>query len=200
MLSTIPFAGFYQTQYDESLDQALESMFSDECGDPVPELVSKAFDRINWQKVHLAYAQMYCDQFLGESGIKARYESMESPKEYNFTTDRIFVEIEQDEAERLFAEVDKTLLQSIAASRFTSYDGFISYYEPDFHAWGDVAEWDHNQLGCLLTAYAENELDVSSEFALVEDANCNGWLDDMLCESCDLSDLFAELDKVREGV
>lgn len=198
MLSTIPFAGFYSSWHDQNLEFALEMMFSDDSGKPFPELLNEAYDRVQWHKVYLAYARMYCDQFLHHTGIKAKYESMESPREYNFTTDRIFVEIEQAEVERLFAAVDKDTLQKFVEERFTSRSGFISFYEPDFEAWGDVAEWDYNQVGTLVLAYAEQFIDVDDEYSLVEDANCNGWLDEMIHNSCDLSDLFDRREKYLE--
>ncbi len=188
MLSTIPFSGFYESRHSESLEWALEMLFSDDNGDAIPGLLEEAFWRVDWAKVHLAYAQMYCDQFTEAAQIKVVFESLQSPREYNFTTDRIFVHIDLAEVERLLTSVDRDIMKDLAEQRFTSRSGFVSFYDPDYTTWGPVEDWDHNQVGTLVEAFALMYID--DEFALVEDANCNGWLDEMICCSCDLSDLF----------
>ena len=87
------------------------------------------------------------------------FESMDSPREYNFATDRVYGEIPLKVLREIFrrskAEKHETLAAIIGA-RFTSYDGFASFYSPDLDSWlakaGPLAGWDHNELGTLLIA------------------------------------------------
>lgn len=181
MLAVIPFAGFYNTLHDAQLDQALEQMFTDrETGCERNEgLEMRAYGACNWAAVHREYAKYYAEAWLAEHGIAGEFESLQSPREYNFTTDRIFVKLADGEPERLLATVDRADLARVAAEMFTSWDGFISFYSPDVADWGDVATWDHNQMLCLLRAHADPDED---EFDVMEFASCNGYFEEWIGE------------------
>ena len=71
-------------------------------------------------------------------------------------------------------------LEATARDMFTSRDGFSSFYSPDVSEWGDVSEWDHNQIGCLIAAYVAQQnpdFDQYAEFDLMESARCNSGFD-----------------------
>lgn len=176
MLAVIPFSGFYNSLHDAKLDRALEQMFSDrETGCERNEgLELRAYAACDWSAVHRAYAKHYAEAWLAEHGIKGEFESLQNPREYNFTTDRIFVKLAEGEPARLLATVDRARLADVATEMFTSRSGFISYYSPDVADWGPADEWDHNQLAALLVAHAGDEGD---EYGLMEGATCNGYLE-----------------------
>ena len=182
MLTTIPFSGFYCTLHESALDDAVEQMFSDKAtGCTVYRgLADRAQWDCDWGLVMRDYAEEYAGQFADHFGIRMSFESMTSPKEYNFTTDRIFCHIPLDECTRLLSATPRDLLDKVAAEMFTSRDGFMSFYSPDISTWGDLSEWDYNQIGCLITAYVRHEepdFDQYAEYALMEDAQCNGYFD-----------------------
>lgn len=81
---------------------------------------------------------------------------MTSPREYNFETDRLFVNASKALVNRLWArsrEDGHETLRRVIQDRFTSCDGFISHYRNTLEDWpGDLVDWDHNQLGTLLIA------------------------------------------------
>lgn len=89
--------------------------------------------------------------------IGATFDEMVSPREYNFGTDRVFAHIPVTAIRRMFrlsrAEKHATLAE-IIARRFTSRDGFSSFYPSDLASWlsRPVTDWDHNELGTLLDA------------------------------------------------
>jgi len=158
-LTTVPFSGFYNSWHDYELDHALDSMVSDKTGcHPYESIRERVFDLIPWGDVHTAYARKYCAAFAEEYGIDLKFESMSSPKYYNYETDRIFAHISDEEVRRLFDAVDRDDLQALIRSRFTSCSGFISHYSNDLGDWGDIDAWDHNQIGTLVEAYAVQEL------------------------------------------
>lgn len=185
-ISTIPFGGFYQSIHDSEIDNALERMFSDRnTGNERNEGLESAFFRkCDFSVVHLDYAKAYAEAFAEEFKIKLEFESLSSPKEYNFTTDRIFVTIADSEVTRLHSLVTAEELDKAAKERFTSYSGFISSYSNDVADWGDLQEWDHNQIGTLIAAYvnqeANTEFDQYSELSLMECFTSNGGLDSSL--------------------
>ena len=53
----------------------------------------------------------------------------------------------------LLAKIDKDVFRSTIKERFTSRDGFISFYPNRVEDWPDLEEWDHNHVGTLLEAY-----------------------------------------------
>jgi hypothetical protein len=189
MLSVIPFSGFYNSIHDSELDRALEQMFSDESGNPYDGLVSCAFDLVQWQKVHAAYAAHYAAAFCEEFDIVgATFESLASPREYNFETDRIFITLPEPEVSRILTVTPRDILDNVASEMFTSRSGFISHYSPDVDSWGPVAEWDHNQCFALLSAYVLHmrdgeAFDSWAEYSIMEHCSGNGYLDKWLSES-----------------
>lgn len=89
--------------------------------------------------------------------LNLEYESMDSPREYNFATDRVYAHIPWRRVLRLFAisKADKhETLSDTIRRRFTSRSGFISFYPDDLQSWlaKPLADWDHNELGTLLLA------------------------------------------------
>ena len=186
MLTTIPFSGFYYSLHDSALDSAIESIFSNDSGDARPEIMRRVFDAADWRMVQAKYAAYYAAAFAAEFKLPLQFESMESPKEYNFSTDIVFCTISAETAALLFDTCDKALLDKIARETFTSRDGFASFYDPDFTEWGDILTWDRNQLGALIRAHVTEQnpdFDQWAEFDLMENAQCNGHLDTWIFES-----------------
>jgi hypothetical protein len=185
MITTIPFSGFYCTLHESALDDAIEQMFSTDGCVVNNGLADRAQFECSWGDVRKAYAKEYAEQFSREFDIPLEFDSMESPKYYNFTTDRIFCRVPLEVCIRLESELPDNALADQARDMFTSRDGFSSFYSPDIDEWGDIAEWDHNQIGCLIEAYVLHQnpdFDQYAEYALMDDAQCNGvvwnWIDE----------------------
>jgi hypothetical protein len=175
-LSTIPFSGFYCSMHDRELDYACKNILQDGGGDPVhPALLDRLFDAIDWRAAHEAYARRYAASWCDAMGIVgAEFDELNSPREYNFTTDRIFIRIPDGEVTRILASIDRARLDETARAMFTTRDGFISSYSPRVEDWGPVSDWDHNQLGCMLAALQPEEFD---EWDIVENWSGNGVLE-----------------------
>lgn len=185
MLTTIPFAGFYNSMHDDELDRALEQAFADDsgCHQVSDELHQHAFDAVEWGAVHTAYAVKYVKSFADKFKLKLKFDELKSPREYNFGTDRIFATITQKEVRRMRREVDQAIFKRHVEEDYTSRSGFMSYYEPDVRKWKPWKEWDHNQVGTLLRAFIETKegaFDYDAERDLVEDWSCNGHIENML--------------------
>lgn len=183
----IPFSGFYGTWHDDEFDQTLEMMFDPEGSgaDYAGKLAMLFFDTVNWSAAQTEYAKDYAENFAAALGISCEWEEMISPREYNFTTDRLFAKFDAAELRAMLVRADiRAALDIVAADMFTSCSGFISHYSPDVDSWGDdISEWDYNQRGALLRAAANviiadgENFGQAQEFELMEDARCNGWLD-----------------------
>jgi len=191
MLTTIPFSGFYGSIHDSEIDNVLEQMVSDSSG------VSPVSDRISsdlWMHTgdcRTEYSRAYVENFTallnGETGLKVAltWESLSSPREYNFATDRIFAELSFSDVQKLFCKVSKEKLDTAARERFTSRSGFISHYSPDWKEWGSLKEWDHNQIATILEALVSEFFPVDWEWALIEDFSGSGNLDNWVYDAMD---------------
>lgn len=90
-----------------------------------------------------------------------RYESMSSPREYNFTTDRLFA-YGRLQAFRVMLRLarrpeNKAAWSRIVRERHASRDGFCSWYPADSNQWPEhIAEYDHNHLATLLAFALES--------------------------------------------
>jgi hypothetical protein len=175
----LPFSGFYESLHDYELDRALDSMFSDDSGCSVnATLHGRGFAGVDWGQVRLAYSQSYVDSFAAEFHLEPmRFADTESPRFYNFETDRIYAKVSAEEVAQMFRDTDPARLSEIATERHSSRSGFASFYSPDWQSWGPVTEWDHNQTKTLLLAYLATqgtEWESGRCHALCEDWEGNG--------------------------
>lgn len=178
----IPFAGFYETYHDMKVDEAVESGFNwDPETSEDKELPDAFWDAdINWSAIHNEYCKQYVAAFAEAFELDLEFVEMTSPREYNFTTDRIFATIPEEQMNKI---KDKVLGseegRKYVSDRFTSRDGFSSFYSNDL----DDEEWkgelDYNQLGVILQFYVEQDISEENwyefECGLVEDFELYGW-------------------------
>lgn len=183
MLTTIPFSGFYESAHSSAIDDAEEWMFTDrDSGTHPNEGLNTALWRdCNYQGVHNLYARDYCENFGRWLKIESlKFDELNSPREYNFTTDRIFATLSKADATHLYNSVPYDKLKAKARERHTSRDGFASFYSPDILAWGPVETWDHNQLGTLMEVVADEEaggmFGSNDELELVDQERVGDWI------------------------
>lgn len=177
----LPFPGFYES----SLTSALDCEEEQECdnfaekesspyevetyvADEALRLSAKDFAEIffdvtdygvAYQQIARDYLEVFALTFKEEFGfpLDAKYEEMTSPREYNFTTDRLFALIPEEVVQKLFdlsKSEDHVRLAAKIKKECTSYDGFFSYYSNDLAVWLEkpLEDWDHNELEVMLSA------------------------------------------------
>lgn len=183
MITTIPFTGFYDSLHNSRFDDVIERAFQNDDGEVNQGLLDRVWCKLDISTGYQNYAKAYAKAFCEKFEIVGEFESMTSPREYNFTTDRIFIKLADSEIQRIFNECDKARLTEVCKAKFTSRDGFSSFYSPDWQTWGDVTEWDHNQCGALIQAFIDPDFDKWAEYYLCEDFSGFGLLDDWICEN-----------------
>jgi hypothetical protein len=171
----IPFSGFYESLWSSEIDhheeQEAEHFAERQAEEGIPEplrldgsdFAELLFECADYRKIHEAIAKTYAEAFnnvISEAiGVELgmTFESMTSPRYYNFETDRIFCHIPEASVAALF-ELSKLdghkALAKVLEGRHTSYDGFHSFYDNDVAAWLEkpLEDWDHNELCSLLLA------------------------------------------------
>lgn len=167
METNIPFSGFYYSLWDMEIDnqeeQEVEYLRSEDsdvsysaitAGDVQEVLLRYTSRSAIFKEIAEIYVEAWQDLINGELDldIALNFTVMVSPREYNFTTDRLFAEISRDDIAKIYKKVGRQRLREKAKEMFTSRDGFCSFYSPRIEEWGPVREWDYNQLGCLMEA------------------------------------------------
>ena len=210
-ISTIPFQGFYNSLYSYAIEGEIESSLDwytedYDLTEAQRDTLANGYLEKNTSEFYYNISKDYAESFIYEIeretglSLNARFESMESPREYNFQTDRLFIELPEASA---VAFVDYILanhkeeLEKLIAQRFTSRDGFWSNYKNTLEAWGNPSEWDLNQLGtCFeIFEYLENEI---YEHSIYESIS-NG-LADTLGDAADkMLDRCLEKKEIREA-
>lgn len=192
-LVQIPFPGFYHSDLTHALDREEEDeamhytrrdseeeseyQYPEALRLDESELVQALSDSISYQVAFQYIAQAYVEafvEFFREEGVVDGmvFESMTSPREYNFGTDRVFATVPLTTVKRWYEEVSRKQLTAMIRSRHTSYDGFYSFYTTDLDAWlaKPLDTWDHNELTTLMLARLEDtdhDEDPSVEYQLV---------------------------------
>lgn len=157
----LDFPGFYESVLSDALDNAENMMVEN-----LMDNHDLRFDGVDAYEACMD-ASTYATGFnliakanvdwlnhvLDGTGIVLTYESMESPREYNFSTDALFVTV--NDIELLATLVDPAKFEALIKEQFTSRSGFHSFYSNDIEVWRakPYADWDHNELGTLLTSY-----------------------------------------------
>ena len=163
MEARIPFGGFYESLWSGGIDNE-EEQYAERLAEDheisQSDVANLLFQHTKYRTAYEAVAQDYVplfEAFINELGVKIdmTYKDMTSPREYNFETDKIFVEVSLASMKRLLKRVGNTAMRKAAKAMFTSRDGFISHYRNDITEWGPIEDWDHNQLYCLFTAAVE---------------------------------------------
>ena len=206
MIINIPFSGLYYSKYDRELDYVEEREIEnfEETHNltvaQVDELSSILFNSTDWgvahRKVAEAYAKAFNEKFKEWTDIDLglKFESLSSPREYNFQTDRLFTHISDEVVHTLFDGADREKLAKVIRERFTSCDGFISFYSNYLPDWltREVDEWDHNELCTLLMSWlpedwswevfenvTEGEVFYSAWSEAVDWPKVEAWLDEI---------------------
>jgi hypothetical protein len=213
----IPFSGFYESLWSAFLDDAETGLAESLSGkiegeDDRPEaefyghsasaIAEAMYWCVDYRALHASVARDYAETFsdtvdrAAGRPLRLRFATMESPREYNFTTDRIFMRIPRATVRHMRRTVDVAAMDRIAAERHTSRPGFISSYDPNWRAWGSVDAWDHNQLATLLLAFLETigESSEDIEDRAREDAQCNGYFDSEVWDALDMDALKKRLE------
>lgn len=160
----LDFPGFYESVLSDALDDAETQMVEgliDSYDLPAEANPHTAcYDASKYSIGFKAITEAYVDwlnHVLEDTGIELTFDSMESPREYNFTTDALFVAI--NDLARLYADTNTASLNAVIKERFTSGPGFHSFYSNDPDEWRakPLNEWDHNERGALLTAYLRQQ-------------------------------------------
>jgi len=211
-ISTIPFQGFYNSLYSYSIEGEIENSVEwytedYDLTEAQRDTLANGYLEKNTSEFYYNVSKDYAEAFIYEIerdtglSLNARFESIESPKEYNFKTDRLFIELPEASAVAFInyiLENHREELEKLIEQRFTSRSGFISHYENTLEAWGDPSEWDLNQLGTCFEIFEYLEGEIYDGHSIYESIS-NG-LAETLSDAADkMLDRCLEKKQIREA-
>ena len=181
--STIPFDGFYESFISDDIDYQIGQQIewdSDiyDLNESEQQILWDSYLSVNrsyfYNQIAEDYTNFYIDNLNAKLNyaypdhgftLNAKFNLLTSPKEYNFETDRIFIDIEKDHAIDFIKYIIKNYkkeLEEKIKQRFTSRDGFWSHYKNGLNLWTqDYSKWDHNQIGTCFELFNLEEEDIN---------------------------------------
>ena len=157
----IDFGGFYNSIHSDNIDWKIESE-------------EWNFDTVLWSETQKSYCESYIDRLNNKLDLELKYIGLDSPKYYNFTTDKIIAQIDRQFAvnKLLPLTYDKNFL-NWANPLLKSRDGFRSFYD-------GIAD--------LIKKSMDNDTEFEILMAMVVD-----WLIDDHCINEEIYDLEYEI-------
>ena len=175
--STIPFCGFYESFISDDIDYQIGQQIewdSDiyDLNEDEQQILWDSYLSVNRKYFYNQIAQDYTNFYieilnrrLKGFELEAKFNLFTSPREYNFKTDRIFINIEKNHAIDFIKYIIKNYkkeLEKKIKDRFTSRDGFISFYKNSLDLWiDDYSEWDCNMIGTCFELFDLEEEDIN---------------------------------------
>ena len=169
--STIPFDGFYNSYISSDIEHQIGQQIewdSDiyDLNEDEQQILWDNYLSVNRVSFYNEIAEHYTDLYIDALNerlegftLNAKFNLLTSPREYNFETDRIFIDIERDHAIDFIKYTIKNYkkeLENKIKERFTSRSGFWSHYKNGLDLWTqDYSEWDHNQIGTCFELFFE---------------------------------------------
>jgi len=181
--TTIPFDGFYESFISADIENQIGQQIELDC-DIYDLNVNE--EKILWDnylsvnrsyfynQISKDYTKFYIDSLNAKLNyaypdhgftLNAKFSFLTSPREYNFETDRIFIEIEEnhciDFIKYIIKHYKKELEEKIK-QRFTSRSGYWSYYKNTLDSWTqDYSEWDCNMIGTCFELFDLEEEEIN---------------------------------------
>jgi hypothetical protein len=148
------FTGFYGSHWDEPCFYGEEEYYN------LPS--DKSFDEfVDWDRYHTHIAKEMCSEvhcLLSDYVKGIEFERISSPKYYNFENDAIHCEIDIEEFKiQTYLEDNRDAFADYLKERYTSRDGFISFYSNDVNEWIHAWSSDEHMVGAVLQFICINE-------------------------------------------
>ena len=161
--STIPFDGFYCSFISSDIEHQIGQQIEwdtdiYDLNEDEQQILEDNYLSVNRSSFYNEIAKHYTDLYIDALNerlegftLNAKFNLLTSHKEYNFETDRIFIEIEENHAVDFIKHIVqnyKKELENRIEDRFRSRSGFISFYKNSIDLWTkDFKEWDCNMIG-----------------------------------------------------
>jgi hypothetical protein len=159
------FKGFYNDYYyndDYLLQRELDNIsvnFENIQEDILKFINNTFYDCINYNDFNIDFLKAYCDN-LSDNNINFEFETISSPKYYNFNNDscNVTVIIKNWELIQKFINTNLKDFKTYLEDNYTSCSGFWSHYPNDLQYWLNIVNNPNNdnyehEIGSILQFY-----------------------------------------------
>ena len=112
---SLNFGGFYHSEHSETIENNIE-------------LYGYYWEDVDYKKTHINYCKAFLNRLGEELNINLSFISLDSPRQYNFTTDKIFCSISDKDFKALLSTYDTKELYNYIEEHSKSRSGFTSFY------------------------------------------------------------------------
>tara|TARA_R110002167_G_scaffold51091_1_gene148218 strand:- start:231 stop:737 length:507 start_codon:yes stop_codon:yes gene_type:complete len=112
---SLNFGGFYHSEHSDNIDSKEESY-------------GYNWEDVDYKKTHINYCKEYLNKLNFELEIDLTFIQLDSPREYNFTTDKIVCSISNKDFKTLLNTYDTKELFNYIEEHSKSRSGFTSFY------------------------------------------------------------------------
>ena len=157
MKATLPlFPGFYESELSNLMDLE-EERRQEEDGEIPP---------VDYAASRIAISKVWVEALNDELGTEFEFDELISPKEYNFETDAIVVEVNEADTVKLDEVMESDTFRRVVAEELRPRSGFIPYYSNDIED-GDwqrpLSEWSAVQVSLLIRAMIHDTIGADSD-------------------------------------
>tara|TARA_R110001599_G_scaffold5326_1_gene27142 strand:- start:515 stop:1018 length:504 start_codon:yes stop_codon:yes gene_type:complete len=112
---SLNFGGFYHSEHSETIENNIE-------------LYGYDWEEVDYTKTHTNYCKAFLNRLGEELDVNLSFISLDSPRQYNFTTDKIFCSISDKDFKALLSTYDTKELYNYIEEHSKSRSGFTSFY------------------------------------------------------------------------
>ena len=112
---SLAFGGFYHSEHSENIEIKAESYGYD-------------WEDVDYKNTYINYCNSYLNKLSEELEINLKFIQLDSPREYNFTTDKIVCSISNKDFKALLNTYDTKELFNYIEEQSKSRSGFTSFY------------------------------------------------------------------------
>ena len=161
------FEGFYNSYLDlsENIEVGEGESYS---------MTEEQFDEIDWNKTNENVSKFYLNyfkdelkDFFNEIGIiNLDFVKVDSPKYYNYSTDKLVcnIQIDKNVFVHELRKYNFVAWRQFLKNNFTSYDGFISFYPNDPNEWAELITEKFEDDNVIIETLLQFYLEQSEEF------------------------------------
>ena len=166
------FEGFYHSQLD-LLENVEVGEGDDYC------MNEEQFDEIDWNKTNENVSKFYLDYFKDELSdffksigvLSLEFIKVNSPKYYNYSTDKLVCNIEINKYVFVheLRKYDFDDWEQFLKYDFTSYDGFISFYPNTSIEWDELINENIEDNNIIIETLLKFYLEQNEEFYKIKE-------------------------------
>ncbi len=148
----INFGGFYDSVHTDNVDNAVDylDMQDDE--------------RVNWIATYDSYAEAYLKNLNRIFKWNLKYIKLDSPRYYNFTTDKIVCEINYQDKSDILSDMGSQPFIDYVNEKLKSGPGFAGYYDngvdPPYNVILALSLKNDDDRARLIELYIEREIEI----------------------------------------